>query len=296
MGNKDVFRRGENWELASNPWSANGKRTDTGIVGMTLYDNVAQTMISGTTFRNFNGPDDVALVQPVKYNEFPPQGLATFANLRFENTKFKRRLVLNRGKICLPRCGASQYGQVMDHDGSLSNLFNGAVLGFAENDNRKCKVTCRGKNWWQLDDGCKKIFDEFPGTAKGGWWACPKLSPHTWAKTERHIVSIVLVSGNKFNERPALPRITDRGAVLLSPATKHANWQTQGTRPIPGAIYHFGTKPRLAEIGFESTSAAVQVTGACCEIGWYLVPDGKAPGVLSILLEQVGKDHGPVFA
>lgn len=299
-GNREVFEPGENWEVAANPWGELGSRTDTGLVGMTLYDTAAQTMISGVKFKNFNGPHDVVLHAPTKFIDFVPQGQSTLIDLEFEDTDFERRLVLNRGKTCLANCHSSQYGNVMDHDGSLTGLASkfggGALLGASDNTNPNCRQRCNTKDWWKVDDRCQKRFDSWKKSASGGWWACPTQSSHKWAKSERFVVSVALVSGKgPLAKQPLFPAFTDTHKVLIAPATKHANFQEK-LDPIPGKIYHFGYSSRRVQVGFHRRPDAVQVTGVCCDIGWYLVPDGDSPEVLHILLEQIDSTHGLTFA
>eukprot|EP00927_Polykrikos_kofoidii_P049244 TRINITY_DN4332_c0_g1_i1.p1 TRINITY_DN4332_c0_g1~~TRINITY_DN4332_c0_g1_i1.p1 ORF type:complete len:1014 (+),score=208.48 TRINITY_DN4332_c0_g1_i1:92-3043(+) len=294
-GNADVFEEGENWELAANPWGPSGKRTDTGIVGMTLYDTAAQTMISGTTFRGFRGPGDVVFHSPTKFKDFIPSGQSTFFGLRFEDTEYARHLVLNRGKDCFVPCHASQYSNVMDHDGSLTSLFGGAVLGASDLVNANCKRSCGTKDWWKLDASCQKVFDGWGGTASGGWWACPTASPNSWARTRRFISTIVLVSGDPLKSKAPSSYTTDQGTTLMDSALKHSNFKADAS-PVPGTIFHFGTTHRQVEIGFDALAQSVQVTGACCDVGWYFVPSGGAPSKLHILLEQADKEHGLIFA
>lgn len=63
-----------------------------------------------------------------------------------------------------------------------------------------------------------------------------------------------------------------------------------------GTLYHFGRSDRRVRVGWTSGKAGRLVAGGCCDVGWYLVPDGTAPPVMSIFLEQMVPTDGLVFA
>jgi len=142
-------------------------------------------------------------------------------------------------------------------------------------------VTNNGTNdWWLLDDTCTKAFallqDEMDNAenvqddSTTGFWTCPKVSGNSWATQTREVVSLKLV--NDWN-RPD-------------------NWKT-ADNALKGSIYHFGHSDRKIQVGLSDT---MQVTGACCDIGWYLVPDDGALYEMMIYMSAMVPSGGLTFA
>jgi len=62
---------------------------------------------------------------------------------------------------------------------------------------------------------------------------------------------------------------------------------------MEGSVYHFGSVSRRLRLGL---AGSPQITGACCDVGWYLhLPDGALPE-MTIFLDQMPADDGLIFS
>lgn len=299
---------GVQWHTENGNPPPRGTNQPWGVNGILLYDTLAQTIVQNLTFKNFDGPNDAAILQPIMYNDFTTQGLPVFDGTKFENVPYKNKLVLNRGfSHCQGNqktCHSSQNGNVIDLDGAISGDGVPSLIGVG---NDICRNQCMTNDWWKLDDDCKQVFPEsWPSGRSGGWWACPLQSINSWARTEepRHVVSLVLAATLRMN-RWSRPFLNEEGRRMRGSAVKHPP-KNLDTLPT-GLIYHFGKDDRRLSIGFplryredEARDCAFTATGPCCDVGWYFYPqkggqDGNAFGELAVYMDQMGP-NGLIFA
>lgn len=237
--------------------------------GFELYDTDMQTILVNVTFRNFDRPGDVAIMDMTHSNIFKPQGMFHSKGLHFDGTprgqRFRHveRLACKsyHSDICLNRCsdcpgtpGSSQTANIIDVDGSAVGWDRGgAILGADDTD---AETNGRTNDWWRLDDDCVS-------EAAWGFWACPT---HDY----RTVVSLFIVKGIASG---APQRTTSSTAV--------------------GQLYHFGHEDRHLDLGLAQSP---MVTGPCCDIGWFMRLDSGAERELTIFLDQMVTQSGLVFA
>jgi len=243
--------------------------------GFELYDTDMQTIMSHVTFRNFDRLGDACIIDMTHSNIFKPQGMFHTKALSFEavprSVRFHHvhRLACDtyHNDICKNSCdscpglsGSSQISTIVDTDGSGVGWELGAAILGADDSGAE---TNRGTNeWWHLDDSCAHEVD-------WGYFACPTLG-------HREVVSLYLVTGLYQTSYPSII-FTSR----MDPA------------PVEGKLYHFGNKDRHIELGF---AGSPQITGPCCDIGWYMHLSGGAQLGLTIYLDQMVPISGLILA
>lgn len=264
----------------------------TPAVGFWLYDTGAQTVLDNVTFRNFNRNGDMCLTDLTFSNEEAPQDLLSVSGLSFYGTPALQRAQHSREPACKSSSGgdcagdcnlcpgtsvSSQHANLQDEDGSITGFSDGGILGSYDT----AAVTNNGTNdWWLLDDTCTKAFtlvqDEMDNaqnvqdSSTNGFILCPKVSPNAWAEMRREVVSMKIINDGD------LP----------------ASWGT-ADNALKGTMYHFGQPDRKIQVGL---SGSPQVTGACCDIGWYLVSDEGALAEMNIYMSAIPSSGGLVFA
>eukprot|EP00931_Biecheleriopsis_adriatica_P101107 TRINITY_DN76319_c0_g1_i1.p1 TRINITY_DN76319_c0_g1~~TRINITY_DN76319_c0_g1_i1.p1 ORF type:complete len:1365 (+),score=211.34 TRINITY_DN76319_c0_g1_i1:65-4096(+) len=237
--------------------------------GFELYDTDMQTVLVDITFRNFNRPKDVAIMDMTHSNIYKPQGMFHSKDLQFEGTPRSQRFrhverracksyhqdsCLNNCAACPGTPGSSQTANMIDVDGSgVGWNRGGAILGADDTD---AETNARTNDWWRLDDDC---------VAEVGWgfWVCPTFG-------QRTIVSLFIVKG----------------------ITSGAPERTTASTAV-GQLFHFGHEDRHLDLGLAESP---MVTGPCCDIGWFMSLDAGAEAELTIFLDQMVTEGGLVFA
>lgn len=244
-------------------------------LGIFIYDTAAQMVMTNITFKNYNRESsrgrDACYMDLTHSNVFVPQSLAVAKAVKFQNVPPKFRFYHHKQQGCpgsqqgtCPRncqgCEgsslASLYANILDEDGTLSGFPGGGIIGAADSG-----VDTRGRSneWWRLDDIC--TTNRF-----GGFYGCPRTTPASSQK--REIVTINVYKGTGLR------------------------WERNGPLAIPGTMYHFGRVQRKLQVGLGGN---YQVTGACCDIGWYFKPN-SLPKVFSFALTQMVKSGGIILA
>jgi len=247
--------------------------------GFMLYDTDTRTIMADTTFRNFDRLDDECIIDMTHSNIMKQQGMFDVKGLRFENTPHSKRFRHDRWRacdtyhtdVCLDSCsgncaglsGSSQLSNIVDVDGSSGagggSMTNGLILG---SDDSASETAGETNAWWRLDDECVHESD-------WGFFAC-----HLWGgRGRRSISSLWLVKG--IHDAP--PSFDLR----IDPD------------PMDGIVYHFGNAQRHLRLGLVGSP---QITGACCDVGWYLHLPGGALSEITIFLDQMPADDGLVFS
>jgi len=264
----------------------------TPAVGFWMYDTGAQTVLDNVTFRNFNRDGDMCLTDLTFSNEEAPQDLLSVSGLSFYGTPDLQRAQHSREPACKSSAGgdcagdcdacpgtsvSSQHANMQDEDGSLTGFSGGGIMGAYDT---AAVTNNRTNDWWLMDDTCTKQFtlvqDEMTNdqnvkdSSTNGFITCPKVSPNAWASQRREVVSVKLVNDGST---PDAWDISDNA--------------------LKGTIYHFGQPNRKIQVGLSGT---IQVTGPCCDIGWYLVSDAGALAEMMIYMSAMPSSGGLVFA
>ena len=242
------------------------------VTGFQLYDTDMQTILSSVTFRNFNRPADVCIMDLTHSNIYKPQGMFSSRDLRYENTPMAQRFEHEHGVACYTgngddpcrndcvNCpftsGSSQLANIIDEDGSGAGGGKAAIMGA---DDENWETNGLTHEWWRLDDDCTRNWD-------WGFWLCNR---EHGGKT-RSVVSLQLV---KNAQSGAPPRHT---------------WSA-----VTGKLYHFGHSDRYLHVGL---ARSPQVSGGCCDNGWFLDVEGGALKELSVFVDQMPPDDGLIFA
>lgn len=240
--------------------------------GFQLYDTGMQTIFSAVAFRNFNRTGDVCITDLTFSNTFKPQGMFSSKALSFAGTPWHKRfahllgLACNRPAsedacqgsctLCPGTAGSSQLANIIDTDGSAMSWPYGPAILGA--DDEGWETNAATNDWWKIEDGCYKAKEWGQG-----FWACP-------TRGTRAVVSLQLLQGIRSG---APDRITS-----LS---------------VRGLFYHFGRVDRRLQVGLADSP---QVTGPCCDVGWFLQVDGGALPSMTIFLDQMVTSGGLVFA
>jgi hypothetical protein len=147
---------------------------------------------------------------------------------------------------------------LLDEDGTATGFKGGGLIGADDTASETGGTT---NDWWRLDGRCSK--ENF-----GGFWGCPRTP--VYGKQSREVVAInIYALDGRLNGR----------------------YDTR--RAVPGIIYHFGSMRRKLRVGFASN---LQVTGACCDIGWYFVPDRWPSAGVSFVPTQMVPTGGLIVA
>lgn len=271
-------------------YGSEGVPTD--AIGFPIYDTGAMTVLDSVTYRNYNREGDRVLQDMTHSSIFAPQGLLSMNGIKWVNTPQIQRASHERapacksgaGGPCAGKCGAcpgttvaSQHANILDVDGSVTGFSGGGIAG--ANDN--AAVTGGGTNdWWKLDDDCELKFTVIQDKMKldgnvrdgstNGFWTCRRISSSSWATQPRQTVAILPVIGTK----------------------KPSSWKNDRS-VAHGTVYHFGRSDRYIQVGLSDN---LQVTGACCDIGWYLHLDGGAVRSLMLYMTSMVPEGGMVVA
>jgi len=241
--------------------------------GLIMYDTAAQMVVTNVTFRNFyqhsTKSRDACIMDLTHSNQFVPGNLLSTKLLTFRNVAANSRLYHHKrggcpgsqAGTCPKSCHgcegsslASLLANVLDEDGTLTAFGGGGIVGAADS---AADTAGRSNEWWHLDDTCTQN-DLNKDVAFGGFWACPRTP--TTGNQKREIVSITLSQG------PGKPK------------------GTYGPAALPGTMHHFGRASRKIQVGLGGN---YQVTGSCCDIGWYFASSEPLPQVFSIGLKQM---------
>ena len=133
-------------------------------MGFQFYDTWVQTILSRTTFRNFNESSQTAIRYMDHSDQFIPQGINSVKGLTFQNTPRKNILAIkNCGEIDCPgtthETMSAKIYSLWDFDGSLA-LKPGIPHIFGST-----------RAWWKVGTDCVKDSD---------WkvWVCPWKKNH----------------------------------------------------------------------------------------------------------------------
>eukprot|EP00931_Biecheleriopsis_adriatica_P054363 TRINITY_DN3197_c0_g2_i2.p1 TRINITY_DN3197_c0_g2~~TRINITY_DN3197_c0_g2_i2.p1 ORF type:complete len:1226 (+),score=169.70 TRINITY_DN3197_c0_g2_i2:86-3679(+) len=242
--------------------------------GFELYDTDMQTVLSDVVFRNFDRPGDVCIMDMTHSNIMKPQGMFSSKGLRFIATPRTQRFrhveryacssyhqdtCLNECSKCPGTTGSSQISTMIDVDGSAIGWNQGeAILGA---DDSSSETNGRTDNWWYLDDNC--VHER-----SWGFWACPTYG-------QRAVVSMYLLPGTYENGFPSI-----------------FNNRWSASMPT-GQLYHFGHEDRKLDVGL---AGSPQVTGPCCDMGWFLHLDNGALAELTMYLDSMVPQGGLIFS
>jgi len=235
--------------------------------GFQLYDTNTLTIIADTQFRSFDRPGDVAIMDMTHSNIFKQQGMFAMRNVTFANMPYGQRFrhVLSyawgghedecKGQKtkCPGTAGSSQTSSMIDFDGASQlpspSAFGPAIMGA---DDTTEETNGRTNEWWHLDENCKHNAD-------WGFYQCPTYG-------HRAVVSLFLVTGLHDS----------------LPSTVRSRY---GSEAVTGTMYHFGHDDRKIQLGL---AGSPMITGPCCDIGWYLRPEGDmAAKELTFYLDQM---------
>jgi hypothetical protein len=214
-------------------------------------------------------------------NVMKQAGMFDSKGLRFENTAYAKRFrhekrlacETTHSDSCLGNCwgdclgvtGSSQLSNIIDLDGSSGagggSVTGGLILGSDDS----ASETAGGTNeWWLLDDACTH-------ESQWGFFACPLQGK----RGKRSVASLWLEKG-LWDSAP-----DTRMYIRIAPD------------PMEGSVYHFGNVNRHLRLGL---AGSPQITGACCDVGWYLhLPDGALPE-MTIFMDQMPADDGLIFS
>lgn len=242
--------------------------------GFELYDTDMQTILSDVTFRGFNQPGDVAIMDMTHSNIYKQQGMFSMKGIHFEDTPFSQRFRhVHRiacvsyhqdtcKNVCSGACaglsGSSQTSTLVDEDGLAVGWDKGAAILGA--DDRADETAGETNEWWLLDSSCTHLAD-------WGFYACP-----TYGK--RRVVSLYMMSGLQNSIPPIFYSRVDPEVV-------------------DGELYHFGNQERRIRLGL---GGSPQITGPCCDIGWYMHLKNGAQKELTIFLDSMVPEEGLIFA
>uniref|UniRef100_A0A7S2B5H8 Uncharacterized protein n=1 Tax=Octactis speculum TaxID=3111310 RepID=A0A7S2B5H8_9STRA len=177
-----------------------------------------------------------------------------------------------------------QWANAQDLDGSITGLWDGAVLGAGDAGTASWNKT---REWFRLDDSCELLFTEY---SSRGYWACPTSGKY-WALQKRTIVTVIPIKSDYELTIQAKDPPLFKWARAFSRVTK-----SDPSMVLAGTLYHFGHEDRRARIGWNGENAGKHVVGTCCDIGWYLDVDGGAPAAFQLQLDQMVPSGGLVFA
>eukprot|EP00421_Protoceratium_reticulatum_P040736 CAMPEP_0168436214 /NCGR_PEP_ID=MMETSP0228-20121227/40816_1 /TAXON_ID=133427 /ORGANISM="Protoceratium reticulatum, Strain CCCM 535 (=CCMP 1889)" /LENGTH=1116 /DNA_ID=CAMNT_0008450415 /DNA_START=45 /DNA_END=3392 /DNA_ORIENTATION=+ len=238
--------------------------------GFELYDTDMQTILSEVTFRNFDRPGDTCIQDLTHSNVYKPQGMFHSRALTFEATPRARRFTHRHRLACHSansedKCQNDCSGcPTLSGSSQLANIIDadGTGVGWSLGpailgaDDAYYETNGETNEWWHLDDQCSQEVD-------WGYWACPK-------KGNRAVVSLFLMKGIR-----AVP----------APRTSSDS--------IQGRLYHFGRAGRHLRVGLADST---EVTGACCDVGWFLEVTGGALPRMTVYLDQMVPQGGLVFS
>jgi len=251
-------------------------------VGFEMYGTGLMTLLADVTFRNFNREGDVCVQDLVQSNAHKMTGMFNCRGFAYENVDFSKRFLhtwrfacgsaggvhralCGMGAACDARCpglsGASALGNLQVSDGTPIGWELGAtILGSADISTNPIGGR---REWWHLDDSCELRSD-------WGFWACPTYG-------RREVISLNILKG-LYGQAPDQLTSSDR---RYDPGL------------VEGLIYHFGHEDRYIDLGFGGSE---MITGACCDIGWYLHLNEGAQKELTVYLHQMVPEGGLVFA
>eukprot|EP00927_Polykrikos_kofoidii_P063907 TRINITY_DN5882_c0_g1_i2.p1 TRINITY_DN5882_c0_g1~~TRINITY_DN5882_c0_g1_i2.p1 ORF type:complete len:1020 (-),score=137.03 TRINITY_DN5882_c0_g1_i2:213-3131(-) len=240
-------------------------------LGVPMYDTGAQMLLTNVTFKNYDLQSakkrDTCFKDLCHSNEFVPENLAALRNIIFGKTtppanRFWHDTVRNvacptkQQGACPKDCSgckgttvSSRMANMLDLDGSATGFEGGGIIG---SDDDASETDSKCNEWWKLDGRCRTLD-------LGGFWGCPRAP--TRGTQPREIVSMRIFGGATMNK---------------------ARWS--GTASVPGTMYHFGENSRRMQVGMAGN---FQVTGACCDIGWYFLPDNLPSHVSFSLMQMV---------
>lgn len=247
--------------------------------GFEMYDTGALTILDDVTFRNFDRPRDVCLQDLTFSNTMKMTGMFRGHDLAFENVPEAKRFSHQQrlacqspgppsshraqcgtGNTCTRTCpglsGASALSNMLFSDGASVGWSLGPAILGSDD------ASYGRREWWHADEKCVHRED-------WGFWACPTLG-------HREVVSLYILKG-----------------IYASAPTVNSPTRSYDPGLVAGPVYHFGRRDRFVDLGFGGNH---QITGICCDIGWYAHLNGGAERELSIYLEQMVPQGGLVFA
>jgi hypothetical protein len=276
------------------------------FVGFQLYDTDQMQIFKNVVCNSADRADDRCLMDHNYHNRFTPAGQFMVTGMAFVNTpvanRFKHDIAYHPGGMwslgregrpmwgceqdiwddpcngqcsqdsCAGRSKTSNLASMIDNTGTAVagsgvSFQGGAILG-SDDSRQELHPDYGGSDdritndWWRLDNDCHHQTD-------WGFWVCPRdLEPR------REVVSIMLYRG----EHETLP--------------DDISWRVNDAA-LSGTMHHFGNSERKVNVGMASNPI---LTGACCDIGWYLYLDGKSERDITIFLDQMVPEAGLILA
>merc|ERR1719343_1451208 len=246
--------------------------------GFELYDTDTITVLSDVEFRNFDRPNDQAIIDMTHSNIYKQQGMFAMKDITFNNVNpsqcFRHRdewkawdtyhndECSNKREECPGTTGSSQMSTLIDIDGSAQGSewqYGAAIMGA---DDTAAETDGKTNEWWLLDSNCSHRAD-------WGFYVCPTYG-------RREVVTLWMVVGLEDQQ----------SSTMLN------RW---GPAALRGTLYQFGREERKIEVGL---AGSPMISGPCCDIGWYYRPQGDvAVRDFTIWLDQmVAGPEGLIFA